>query len=62
VPIGLSRMPMARSRRESVPSMTGAARSLSGQSGRDEPVTVYITGFGPTDTHYIDAAADPRRP
>ena len=29
---------------------------------RDEPVTVYITGFGPTDTHYIDAAADPRRP
>jgi uncharacterized RmlC-like cupin family protein len=29
---------------------------------RDGPVTVYITGFGPTDTHYIDAAADPRRP
>jgi quercetin dioxygenase-like cupin family protein len=29
---------------------------------RDEPATVYITGFGPTDTHYIDAAADPRRP
>jgi quercetin dioxygenase-like cupin family protein len=29
---------------------------------RDEPVTVYITGFGPTDTHYIDAAADPRHP
>jgi uncharacterized RmlC-like cupin family protein len=29
---------------------------------RDEPATVYITGFGPTDTHYIDAAADPRHP
>jgi quercetin dioxygenase-like cupin family protein len=29
---------------------------------RDEPATIYITGFGPTDTHYIDAAADPRRP
>jgi hypothetical protein len=29
---------------------------------RDEPATVYITGFGPTDTHYIDATADPRRP
>ena len=29
---------------------------------QDEPATVYITGFGPTDTHYIDAAADPRRP
>jgi hypothetical protein len=29
---------------------------------RDEPAVVYITGFGPTDTHYIDAAADPRRP
>ena len=29
---------------------------------RDEPATVYITGFGPTDTHYIDAATDPRRP
>ena len=26
---------------------------------QDEPATVYITGFGPTDTHYIDAAADP---
>jgi quercetin dioxygenase-like cupin family protein len=29
---------------------------------RDEPVTVYITGFGPTDTHYTDTTADPRRP
>ena len=28
----------------------------------DEPATVYITGFGPTDTHYIDAAADPDVP
>jgi uncharacterized RmlC-like cupin family protein len=27
---------------------------------RDEAATVYITGFGPTDTHYIDAATDPR--
>jgi hypothetical protein len=29
---------------------------------RDEAATVYITGFGPTDTHYVDATADPRRP
>ena len=29
---------------------------------RDEPVVVYITGLGPTDTRYVDAAADPRRP
>jgi hypothetical protein len=28
---------------------------------RDEAATVYITGFGPTDTHYIYAATDPRR-
>jgi hypothetical protein len=28
---------------------------------RDEPVTIYITGFGPTDTDYIDAAADPHQ-
>jgi quercetin dioxygenase-like cupin family protein len=27
----------------------------------DEPAVVYITGVGPTDTHYLDAAADPRR-
>lgn len=26
-----------------------------------EPVTVYITGIGPTDTRYVDAAADPGR-
>ncbi len=25
-----------------------------------EPALVYISGFGPTDTHYADAAADPR--
>ena len=28
----------------------------------DESAVVYITGMGPTDTHYLDAAADPRRP
>jgi quercetin dioxygenase-like cupin family protein len=27
----------------------------------DEPTVVYITGFGPTDTHYLDPAADPRK-
>jgi pimeloyl-ACP methyl ester carboxylesterase/quercetin dioxygenase-like cupin family protein len=27
-----------------------------------EPATVYISGYGPTDTRYADAAADPRRP
>jgi quercetin dioxygenase-like cupin family protein len=27
----------------------------------DDAATVYITGFGPTDTHYLDASADPRR-
>jgi quercetin dioxygenase-like cupin family protein len=26
----------------------------------DEPAVVYITGVGPTDTHYIDKDADPR--
>ena len=29
---------------------------------QDEPAIVYITGFGPTDTNYIDAAADPDVP
>lgn len=28
----------------------------------DQAVVVYITGAGPTDTHYLDASADPRRP
>lgn len=28
----------------------------------DQPAVVYITGVGPTDTHYLDASADPRRP
>ncbi len=28
---------------------------------RDEPAVVYITGWGPTDTEYVDAKADPRR-
>jgi quercetin dioxygenase-like cupin family protein len=28
----------------------------------DTPVVVYITGVGPTDTHYVDAAAAPRAP
>jgi uncharacterized RmlC-like cupin family protein len=27
---------------------------------RTEPVVVYITGFGPTDTLYLNAANDPR--
>lgn len=27
---------------------------------RAEPVVVYITGFGPTDTVYLNAASDPR--
>lgn len=27
----------------------------------DEAAVVYITGIGPTDTHYLDASADPRR-
>ena len=26
----------------------------------DQPVTVYITGFGPTDTTYVKASDDPR--
>jgi quercetin dioxygenase-like cupin family protein len=26
----------------------------------DTPAVVYITGIGPTDTHYVDATADPR--
>lgn len=25
-----------------------------------QPAVVYITGVGPTDTHYLDASADPR--
>ncbi len=29
---------------------------------RDQAAVVYITGVGPTDTRYLDAAADPRRP
>lgn len=29
---------------------------------QDEPAVVYITGVGPTDTHYVDVTADPRRP
>jgi len=29
---------------------------------RDEPAVVYITGVGPTDTHYVDAAAARRHP
>jgi len=28
---------------------------------KTEPVVVYITGFGPTDTVYLNAANDPRR-
>jgi uncharacterized RmlC-like cupin family protein len=28
---------------------------------RAEPVVVYITGFGPTDTVYVNAANDPRK-
>jgi hypothetical protein len=27
----------------------------------DEAAVVYITGVGPTDTHYLNASADPRR-
>ena len=27
-----------------------------------QAAVVYITGSGPTDTHYLDASADPRRP
>jgi quercetin dioxygenase-like cupin family protein len=27
---------------------------------RDEPAVVYITGFGPTDTIYVEKANDPR--
>jgi uncharacterized RmlC-like cupin family protein len=29
---------------------------------RSESVVLHITGYGPTDTNYVDAAADPRRP
>jgi hypothetical protein len=29
---------------------------------RDEPAVVYITGVGPSDTHYVDAAAARRHP
>lgn len=28
---------------------------------KSEPARVYITGFGPTDTHYVDPAASPTR-
>lgn len=28
----------------------------------DQAAVVYITGMGPTDTRYLDASADPRRP
>ena len=28
----------------------------------DQPAVVYITGYGPTDTRYVVAASDPRRP
>lgn len=28
---------------------------------RSAPVVVHITGYGPTDTNYVDVAADPRR-
>jgi uncharacterized RmlC-like cupin family protein len=28
---------------------------------KGEPVVVYITGFGPTDTIYVNAANDPRK-
>jgi quercetin dioxygenase-like cupin family protein len=27
----------------------------------DQAAVVYITGVGPSDTHYLDAAQDPRR-
>jgi uncharacterized RmlC-like cupin family protein len=27
-----------------------------------EPVLIYIFGYGPTDTRYLDASADPRTP
>jgi pimeloyl-ACP methyl ester carboxylesterase/quercetin dioxygenase-like cupin family protein len=27
-----------------------------------EPATVYVTGYGPTDTHYAEAASEPRQP
>ena len=27
---------------------------------RGEPVVVYITGYGPTDTHYVDPATAPK--
>jgi len=30
------------------------------RADRAKPVVLYIHGFGPTDTHYIDQAADPR--
>jgi quercetin dioxygenase-like cupin family protein len=26
----------------------------------DEPAVIYVTGIGPTDTHYLDKDADPR--
>jgi len=28
----------------------------------DQAAVVYITGVGPSDTHYLDATQDPRRP
>jgi quercetin dioxygenase-like cupin family protein len=28
----------------------------------DEAAVVYITGIGPSDTHYLDASGDPQRP
>ena len=27
---------------------------------KDEPVVVLITGYGPTDTNYVDSTKDPR--
>ena len=37
-----------------------AGASHFAQTGA-KPAILYIHGFGPTDTHYVDQAADPRR-
>jgi hypothetical protein len=29
---------------------------------RDQAAVVYLSGIGPTDTSYVDAKADPRKP
>jgi quercetin dioxygenase-like cupin family protein len=44
----------------SVYSEPGGAHNNHFARTEDEPVMVHITGFGPTDTRYVDPADDPK--